>query len=121
MIVDFLGRISEYRLDKENILLEYVKMGNYKEALAVLDQILQDIFVLGKGSLIDCQVRISEMMVMVWRTARQVGLIEPENSYIYSNYLQKLTKCQTYAALKQCCEGFLEEVFQKQTSSKRMI
>lgn len=113
MIVDFLGRISEYRLDKENILLEYVKMGNYKEALAVLDQILQDIFVLGKGSLIDCQVRISEMMVMVWRTARQVGLIEPENSYIYSNYLQKLTKCQTYAALKQCCEGFLEEVFSK--------
>lgn len=113
MVLDFLGHVSEYKLDKENTLLEYVKMGNFKEALAVMYQILQDIFVICKGSLIDCQVRISEMMVMVWRTARQVGLIEPENGYIYSNYLQKLTRCQTYAALKSCCEGFLEEVFSK--------
>ncbi|MCG1013026.1 response regulator [Tepidanaerobacter sp. GT38] len=113
MIQDFLGRLGENKLDKENTLLEYVKMGNYKEALVVMEQILQDIFVLSKGSLVDSQVRICEVMVMVWRTARQVGLIEPENSYIYSNYLQKLTRCQTYAALKNCCEDFLEEVFSK--------
>lgn len=113
MLLEFLGDISEYKLDKENALLEYVKMGNYKDASDVMEQILQDIFVLGKGSLIDCQVRISEMMVMVWRTARQVGLIEPENAYIYSSYLQKLGRCQTYAALKHCCESFLEEVFSK--------
>ena len=113
MLLDFLGHISEYKFDKENALLEYVKMGNYKDASAILEQILQDIFVLGKGSLVDCQVRISEVMVMVCRTARQVGLIDPEDGYIYSNYLQKLTRCQTYAALKHCCEGFLEEVFSK--------
>jgi len=113
IIQDLLGHIGEYKLEKENTLLEYVKMGNYKDAIAITEQILQDIFVLCKGSLIDCQVRICEVMVMVWRTARQVGLIEPENSYIYSNYLQKLTRCQTYAALKQCCEDFLEEVFSK--------
>ncbi|MGI5859800.1 MAG: response regulator [Tepidanaerobacteraceae bacterium] len=113
MLLEFLGDIGEYRIDKENMLLEYVKMGNFKGASKLMDEILQDIFVLGKGSLIFCQVRISEMMVMVWRTARQVGLVEPQNANLHTGHLQKLGRCKTYAALKLCSKSFLEDVFSK--------
>lgn len=113
MLLEFLGDIGEHRIDKENMLLEYVKMGNFKDASKLMDEILQDIFVLEKGSLIFCQVRISEMMVIIWRTARQVGLVDHQNTNLYSGHLQKLGRCKTYAALKLCCKSFLEEVFSK--------
>ena len=59
MLLEFLGDIGEYRIDKENMLLEYVKMGNFKGASKLMDEILQDIFVLGKDPDF-CQVRISK-------------------------------------------------------------
>lgn len=114
MLLDFVGDIGEYRINKEkNKLLEFVKMGNFKEASRLFEEILKDIFVLGKGSLIFCQVRISEIMVMVWSTALQVGLIELQNANLHSSHLKKLGRCGTYAALKLCCESFLEDVFSK--------
>lgn len=111
MLKEFLGDLHEYKLDKENILLDYVKIGNYEKALELVEEILQDIFILGKDSLLFCQIRISELMVLVWRMARQVGLVDPQNAHLHAVYLKKLGRCETYAALRSCCLSFFEDVF----------
>lgn len=123
ILSDFLGDISEYRIDKENTLLKYVKMGDYEKVLELMEEIFDDISDFGKGSLLFCQVRISELMVMICRTARQVGLVEPQDAHFYSAHLKKLGRCKTYAALKLCFKAFLEDVFLKKNklSSEELI
>lgn len=113
ILSEFLGDISEQKIDKENTLIKYIKMGDYERSSKLMEEILEEIFNLGKGSLLFCQVRISELMVMVCRAARQAGLIEPENVHLHSSHLKKLGHCKTYASLKLCCKCFLEDVFSK--------
>lgn len=123
ILSEFLGDISEYRIDKENTLIKYVKTGDYERSSKLMKEILEEIFNLGKGSLLFCQVRIAELMVMVCRAARQAGLIEPENAYFHTAHLKKLGHCKTYVSLKLCCECFLEDVFSKRNklSNEKLI
>jgi len=104
--------------DKEEKLLDYIALVNSSEAEKVLEEIMSDIVIKTKGSLLQCQTRLAEIMLLIWRRVRQLGWIDSKNSYLYFSYLKRLSKAQSLSALTLCGKNFLNDVFLFNTKLK---
>ncbi|MCG0276279.1 MAG: response regulator [Thermosediminibacteraceae bacterium] len=97
--------------EMENRLLDYVMMANYKDASKLFEEIINNLVVKSKGSLLFCQSRIAEIMLLIWRSVRKLGWVDNDNSHLYFNYLKKLSKAQSLHALSECCRNYLNDLF----------
>jgi len=105
-----LRTTTSYSFEKEEELLEQVRLGKKKEALAVLDELLQEMLAVSRGSLAYCQMQMAEVLVLVYRTAKYAGFIEKKDFHLQYSYLQKLGRCQSVAALRKWCQDLLDEL-----------
>jgi len=96
--------------DKEEKLLDCVALANYGEAEKVFEEILQNLVIKTRGSLLQCQTRLAEIMLLIWRRVRQLGWIDGRNSHLYFSYLKKLSRAQTLSALTMCGKSFLNDI-----------
>jgi len=113
-----------YNLDKEEKLLEQIQLGQKTEALQTLEELLQEILSRGYDSIAFCQMRLAEILILVWRKAWQVGYIGRNELHLQQSYLQKLWRAQTPAELRQWCRDLIEEVLttsDKEHTSKALI
>lgn len=108
---ELLKNCEEVDSDKEDKLLDYITLAKNHEAVKVFEEIIGDLIVKSKGSLVYCQARLAEIMLLIWRTVRQLGWIESKNSYLYFSYLKKLSKAQSISALSICGKNFINDVF----------
>ncbi|TYP55460.1 response regulator [Thermosediminibacter litoriperuensis] len=120
--MDDLMKSTEKADDEmENQLLDYVMMANYQEASKLFQKIIKNLVIKSRGSLLFCQTRIAEIMLLIWRSVRQLGWVDNNNSHLYFNYLKKLSKAQSLYALTECCRNYLSDVFVLNNNLKKKM
>jgi len=97
--------------DKEEKLLDCIALANSSEAEKVFEEIMSDLVIKTKGSMLQCQTRLAEIMILIWRRVRQLGWIDGKKYHLYFNYLKRLSKVQSLSALNQCGKNFLNDIF----------
>lgn len=109
---------EEIDSDKEDKLLDCITLANNCEAEKVFEEIMSDLVIKTKGSLLSCQTRLAEIMLLIWRRVRQLGWIDKKNSHLYFSYLKRLSKAQSLSALTLCGKNFLNDIFSFNTKLK---
>lgn len=111
---DLLHHHGGYDFEKEQKLLEQVRLGQRAEAAKTLEELLQEMLSFGYNSITLCQMRLAEILVLVWRAAKQAGYIGKNDFHLQYSYLQRLGRCQTPAELRQWCKNLLEDILVSQ-------
>lgn len=96
--------------EREEQLLEQVRLGQKAEAAKTFEILLQEMLARGYDSLTYCQMRLAEILVLLWRTARQAGYVGRNEFHLQQSYLQRLWRCQTPVELSQWGQNLLEEI-----------
>lgn len=111
MLDDLMGSEESITFEKEEELLDSIRRWQEDRAKEILEEILRKLVASSHGSIIFCQTRLAELTGLIWRTARQAGLINQKNWHLDFSHLQKLGRCQSISSLRAWCRSFIEEVF----------
>jgi two-component system response regulator YesN len=111
MLEDLMGSEEDVSFEEEEELLDAVRRWQEDRAGEIMEDVLKKLVSSSRGSIIFCQTRLAELTGLVWRTARQAGLIGQKNWHLDFSHLQKLGRCQSISSLRSWCRSFIEDVF----------
>jgi len=111
IIDDMVETKENISFEEEEELLDCIRQWQEDKAKEILKEILKKLVLSGHGSVVFCQTRLAELLSLMWRTARQAGLIDQKNRHLDFCHLQKLGKCSNISSMLACCTGFIDEVF----------